>query len=165
MTNYVPQKVLSDEKRFTQCCMSLIQSVIDNSVSGERNKINISCRFNSDKEKLYFEIEEYSKKVKPKDLEQLNQMLEAFKCPKISIENAENSTGRYSIITEEDYNQNKGLGLFVCQRILQHFGGCLKFKEDFGCKFSFFFRMRNESLKKKYHGDFEINKSEDIGGI
>ena len=25
--------------------------------------------------------------------------------------------------------------------------------------------MRNESLKKKYHGDFEIKKSGDIGGI
>ena len=61
MTNYVPQKVFSDETRFTQCCMSLIQSVIDNTMSGERNKINIMCRFNSNKEKLYFEIEEYSK--------------------------------------------------------------------------------------------------------
>ena len=69
MTNYVPKKVYSDETRFTQCCSSLIQNVIDNSVFGEKNKINVSSRYNSTKQQLYFEVEEYSKGTRLKDFD------------------------------------------------------------------------------------------------
>ena len=68
MTNYVPKKVISDETRFTQCCTSLIQNVIDNSLTSEKNKINITSRYNSTKQQLYFEVEEYSKGMRLKDL-------------------------------------------------------------------------------------------------
>jgi len=68
MADYVPQMVLSDEERFKQCCSALIQNALDNSQVGEKNKINITIRYHSSKQLLYFEVEEYKNEMRHKDL-------------------------------------------------------------------------------------------------
>jgi hypothetical protein len=64
-----------------------------------------------------------------KDTCQLHQMLEDLYSPSAGVQ-ASSDNSKRSQISEEYEQPNRGIGLFICQKILQHFGGRLHFISD-----------------------------------
>ena len=93
-------------------------------------------------------------------------MLGDLYSPSVGVQNSDNIS-KNSQISEEYEQPNRGIGLFICQKILQHFGGRLHFISDInqGSIFSFKFEMRNATMNnasfytQNYDRNSNISKS------
>ena len=74
-------------------------------------------------------------------------MLDALYTPKIAI-NDKNEDAKLSQYSEDGYFDTNCIGLFICQKILQKYGGVISFQAipGHGTIFSFWFDARNATV-------------------
>lgn len=85
--------------------------------------------------------------MKQKDFDHLNDMLDALYTPKITI-NDKSEDAKLSQYSEDGYFDTNCIGLFICQKILQKYGGVISFQAipGHGTIFSFWFDARNATV-------------------